>query len=99
MAQPKIKYGKPQPIPCEKCGMAGYGFSDQIKKYYSTTFKPDGEYEGGFYSDHETVLNAGKTAFCADCGKSLKFKIERDEEGEIWSHGYEKRKVHYKETV
>ena len=77
----EIKSVEEQPLDCPKCKeKKGYQFSDFILTHYSLGYLPDGECERSWYSDDQKILNAGKTAYCFNCGSRLPFKINRAEE-------------------
>lgn len=78
MKQPRIKLGEPQPVPCANCGdKMGYQTSTRIIKVYTDMFLPDGESDGGFWSEYGKEISADVSAYCSNCGEKLKFKIER----------------------
>lgn len=74
----KIKVGDPQPSDCKNCGDSfGYCYSDYFKIHYTTMHLPNGDHDGGQYSDSQTPINNGVTAHCSNCGERLSFKIDR----------------------
>lgn len=75
MGVTKIERGDPQPIPCEKCGMEGYQFSDNIAIGFATALNSDGKLIQSGYSDYVRIINEGVTPYCANCGGRLKFKL------------------------
>jgi len=78
-----IHLGEKQPVPCEKCGFMGYAISDHIKTHYTTTFKNNGDFDSGFYSDYQPYINKAKTPHCAECGSKLGFKVDRTRKDEV----------------
>lgn len=74
----EIKINDPQPAPCPKCKeLAGYQYSDYMSLHYTSFHSSSGVYESGQYSDVMKTLNLGKSAFCANCGHRLPFRLIR----------------------
>lgn len=74
----RINPGYPQPLDCDKCGdKHGYQYSDSLRCVYYTRHDPDGDHEGGHYSDYQPVTHYGVTAYCVNCGENLKFRLKR----------------------
>lgn len=72
-----IKPGEEQPLPCNTCGnKMGYHQSDLIRTSFISFYRANGNVEVATWSDGETVLNKGKTAYCNNCGAKLPFKFE-----------------------
>lgn len=77
----RIKPGDPQPLECKNCcGSHGYQYADSLRVTYYTKHDPDGDIECGHYSDYQPATHYGVTAYCANCGERLKFKINRGEQ-------------------
>lgn len=73
----EIERGDPQPLDCPKCGeKCGYQVTDTISIGYTDFFLPEGEVDGGAYSDYQRTINEGKRAYCRNCCTTLPFKIK-----------------------
>ena len=74
-----IKINDPQPVACIMCGgFYGYEYSDLYRLHYMSVHKASGEYERGDYSSGRLIHKA-KSAFCANCGAKLPFKLIRED--------------------
>jgi len=72
----EIKAGTPQPLDCPNCkGKFGYQIPQRIQKYVDLIYTKEGEDDGCVYGEHEKILSTHKRPACANCVKTLPFKV------------------------